>query len=219
MTHRTRVKLCGMTSEREIAWAVDAGADAIGLILAASPRRLERARFEELVRAVPPFVSAVAVLADNVPEDAAFAVACGATLQFSGHETPDTCERATARAPYLKAYHVPIDPDVAPVRPSSAPAPEELDRYPNALWLFDSTVRGVLGGTGVSFDWPSVAPLARVRPIVVSGGLTVENVASCVRTVRPYAVDVRSGVETGGRKDEKKMHAFVRAVREIDAEA
>ncbi|GAC1308807.1 MAG: phosphoribosylanthranilate isomerase [Vulcanimicrobiaceae bacterium] len=219
MKGRTRVKLCGMTDAREIEVAVEAGADAIGLILAASPRRLERSRFAALVRLVPPFVTSVAVLADNAPDDAAFALACGATLQFSGHETPETCERAAKGARYLKAYHVPVDPAAAAPQPSSAPAPEELDRYPGALWLFDSTVRGALGGTGVTFDWPSVAPLARVRPVVVSGGLTAQNVAACVRAVRPYAVDVRSGVETGDRKDHEKMRAFVRAVREIDAEA
>jgi len=216
---RTRVKLCGMTSPAEIALAVEAGADAVGLILAASPRRLARERFAELVRAVPPFVDAVAVLADNDPADVAFARECGVTLQFSGTESSETCERAAAGNAYLKAYHFAENEAARVPGGGRAPAVADLDRYPNALWLFDSTVRGVLGGTGVPFDWVTVAPLARVRPIVVSGGLTPENVAACVRAVRPYAVDVRSGVETDGFNDDRKMRAFVRAVREIDAKA
>jgi len=214
---RTRVKLCGMTSAEEIALAVDAGADAVGLILAASARRLDRTRFEALVRAVPPFVAAVAVLADNAPDDVAFARSCGAMLQFSGHESPERCEAAAGGARYLKAYHVPVA--AGAVAHASGATLADLDDYPHALWLFDSSAPGKLGGTGVAFDWRSVAALARSRAIVVSGGLGPANVAACVRTVRPYAVDVRSGVETGGRKDEKKMRAFVRAVRETDAEA
>ncbi len=204
-----------MTSATEIALAVAAGADAIGLILAESPRRLSRKHFAELVDAVPPFVDAVAVLADNDPADVAWARACGATLQFSGHESAESCERAGAGKTYLKAHHI-TAPESEPGR---VPAPGDFERYPHALWLFDSTVLGALGGTGTTFDWSAVAPLARVRPIVVSGGLTPQNVGACVRAVRPYAVDVRSGVESGGRKDWEKMLAFVRAVRETDAKA
>jgi phosphoribosylanthranilate isomerase len=85
--------------------------------------------------------------------------------------------------------------------------------------MFDSTVRGKLGGTGIAFDWERIVTIARARRVIVSGGLTPENVAACVRTVRPYAVDVRSGVESGGRKDISKMRAFVRAVREADEQA
>ncbi len=211
---RTRVKLCGMTSAADIALAVEAGADAVGLILAESSRRLERERFAELVRAVPPFVASVAVLADNDPTDVAFARECGVTLQFSGRESVDFCEAAAAGNLYLKTHHLAHDGAA-----SRVPEPAELDRYPHALWLFDSTVPGARGGTGISFRWENVVALARVRPIVVAGGLTPENVAACVRAVRPYAVDVRSGVESDGRKDPEKMRAFVRAVRESDAQA
>ncbi|GAC1525051.1 MAG: phosphoribosylanthranilate isomerase [Vulcanimicrobiaceae bacterium] len=93
------------------------------------------------------------------------------------------------------------------------------DAYVHALWMFDSKIRGKLGGTGVTFAWERVIDVARKRPVVVSGGLSPENVADCVRTVRPYAVDVRGGVESGGRKDFSKMRAFVRAVREADEQA
>jgi phosphoribosylanthranilate isomerase len=83
--------------------------------------------------------------------------------------------------------------------------------------MFDSSVAGSFGGTGRAFDWSLVAALARERPLVMSGGLTPANVGACIRAVRPYAVDVRSGIETDGRKDPDKMRDFVRAVREADS--
>ncbi|GAC1300290.1 MAG: phosphoribosylanthranilate isomerase [Vulcanimicrobiaceae bacterium] len=208
---RTRIKMCGLTSEAEIALAVDAGADAVGFILAESQRRVELAALPELVYAVPPYVDAIAVVANQGVRECGLAVALGLRLQFSGNELPEYCEAASPRQ-YLKVFHIQStttyeDADF-----------QELEQYVRALWMFDSTVGGKLGGTGVSFAWDVVAAVARRRPIVISGGLTPENVAACVRTVRPYAVDVRSGVETDGRKDIVKMRAFVRAVREADAQ-
>jgi phosphoribosylanthranilate isomerase len=132
-------------------------------------------------------------------------------LQFSGHETAATCERFAAGRRYVKAFHVRAE-DARPVI-----AREALDAYPNALWMFDSSVAGSFGGTGRAFDWSLVAALARERPLVMSGGLTPANVGACIRAVRPYAVDVRSGIETDGRKDADKMRDFVRAVREADS--
>ena len=212
---RTRVKMCGMTSPDDIALAVAAGADAVGIILAESARQIPLGeRLAELVRAIPPFVDGVAVLANQGPREAAAAYAHGLRLQFSGSEMPETCELASpSPRAYVKAFHLRADTAY------EAADFEELEQYVRALWMFDSTVDGKLGGTGVPFAWDVVAGIARNRPIVMSGGLTAENVAACIRTVRPYAVDVRSGVETDGRKDIEKMRAFVRAVRETDAEA
>ncbi len=205
---RTRVKMCGMTSVRDIELAVEAGADAVGIILAESPRRVERTELAKLHRAIPPMVEAVAVLVDPSDADAFAPRNLGFTLQFSGNESAKTCEWISRGRPYIKAFHV---DESFPDRATAAGS-----EFANALWMFDTRVDGRYGGTGVAFSWDIVVPTARVRPIVMSGGLTAENVGACVRRVHPYAVDVRSGVETNGAKDFEKMRAFVRAVRAAD---
>ncbi len=209
---RTRIKMCGMQTAAEIALAVECGADAVGIILAESPRRVTLEALPELVRAIPPFVEGVAVFANQDVRTCFSALALGLRSQFSGSELPEFCEKVSFR-PYLKAFHIRSGTDYEPEDFA------ELEAYTHALWMFDSAVGKQLGGTGVPFAWEIVAGVARERPIVMSGGLTPANVGACVRAVRPYAVDVRSGVETEGRKDAEKMRAFVRAVRETDAEA
>jgi phosphoribosylanthranilate isomerase len=207
---RTRIKFCGLTTVREIALAVEAGADAVGVIVAPSSRRVALDRLPELAAAVPAFVSKIGVLVNQAEPVVDALRSLGFTLQFSGDETPAECERLAAGSAYLKAFHV---------DPSAGEDVETESRraYINAMWMFDSRVDARYGGTGVPFLWRTVAAAAARRPIVVSGGLTAENVAECVRAVRPHAVDVRSGIETAGRKDAEKMFAFVRAVREADS--
>ncbi len=200
-----------MTSAADVVLAVEAGVDAVGFIFAESPRRVTLDRVPEMLAAAPPLVTRVAVLTEReaalVPE----LLGLGFTLQFSGNEPAELCERLTGGTPYVKAFHVvPGRADAGDLR--------AFEAYRNALWMFDTFAeRG--GGAGVPFDWALVAPLARTRPVVIAGGLAAENVGACVRSVRPYAVDVRSGVERGGEKDIERMRAFVRAVREADAEA
>jgi len=213
MSARTRIKFCGMTSPADIALAVDAGADAVGVIVAQSERRVPLDALPALGRAVPPFVAKVAVLVDPADEELAVALRCGFTVQFSGAETPERCAEAGRDGPYVKVFHVKSD------QRFDADDVAALEAYRGALWQFDTHVAGSAGGTGVPFTWRVVEPLARTRPVVVSGGLTPSNVADCVRLVRPYAVDVRGGVETDGMKDPEKMRDFVRAVRAADAQA
>jgi indole-3-glycerol phosphate synthase/phosphoribosylanthranilate isomerase/anthranilate synthase/indole-3-glycerol phosphate synthase/phosphoribosylanthranilate isomerase len=205
--------MCGLTSVRDVELGVASGADALGVIVAESPRRVELDRVAELAAAIPPFVAKVGVLANQGDDVAATLRSEGFTLQFSGEETAAACERMAGGLPYLKAFHM-----VAGA-PDAIVDEDTLASYARALWLFDSRVGDMRGGTGVAFAWKAVEAVARRRRIVVSGGLTPENVGACVRAVRPYAVDVRSGVETSGEKDPDKMRAFVRAVREADAEA
>lgn len=211
---RTRIKICGVTSPEDAELAIAAGADAIGMILAASPRRVSIEELGRIVRVVPPFVTPVAVIADPLLEDLetiVSAIQLGCVPQFSGAEPPEMCERIVSAA-YLKAFHVgPGD--------SAEDLEREIARYPRALPLFDTRVEGRRGGTGTTFDWDAAAPIAARRRAVMSGGLTPENVGECVRRVRPYAVDVRSGVEREGKKDAARIAAFVRAVREADAES
>lgn len=141
------------------------------------------------------------------------ALKVGAIPQFHGHEPADVCE-AFAGGQYLKAFHVRND------RPLSREAFDVFARpFEHATWMFDTArADGGSGGTGRTFDWNIVEELAGDRRVVVSGGLTPVNVGACVRSVRPYAVDVRSGVETNGMKDPAKVRAFVDAVRGADAE-
>jgi phosphoribosylanthranilate isomerase len=214
---RTRVKLCGMTSADDVALAVAAGADAVGVIVTESARRVALPDVPAVVAALPPFVAKIAVVGDAAPDDLRSLAALGFTFQFTGDESAAACERAAAGAAYLKVRHVEPERRFTPADVDALDA--ELAAYPRATWLFDSKVAGKRGGTGVTFRWDGLEALARRRAIVVSGGLTPDNVAACVRAVRPYAVDVRSGVETDGRKDFDKMRALVRAVREADAQA
>ncbi|MFN2450174.1 MAG: N-(5'-phosphoribosyl)anthranilate isomerase [Candidatus Baltobacteraceae bacterium] len=208
---RTRIKFCGCTSARDALLAAHAGADAIGMIFADSPRRIDERTAREIAHELPPFVTAVGVFADPALADIERmqAIFPGLVVQLHGDEAPHFVNEAGARV--IKAVHVrPGQEDAAEMQDAAA-------RHPNAMLLFDTSAGGKHGGTGVAFDWSALAPIARKRRIVVSGGLTPENVADCVRTVRPFAVDVRSGIETAGAKDAAKMRAFVQAVRDADA--
>ena len=211
---RTRVKICGCTSVADVALAVDAGADAVGVILAErSERRVGIERLRDIAQAVPAMVTLVAVLVDPPESLVDEALKVGAIPQFHGDEPAEACE-AFAAGPYIKAFHV---------EKRCAYYPDAFSKqaraFEHATWLFD-TARddGTSGGSGRTFAWNVARELAGARRFVVSGGLTPENVGDCVRAVRPYAVDVRSGVETNGLKDPAKIQAFVRAVRAADAE-
>jgi phosphoribosylanthranilate isomerase len=205
---RIRVKICGCTGVDDVAVALDAGADAVGVILAPrSPRAVGIDRLQEIAAYVPALVSLVAVFTDPSSSMVDEALKVGAIPQFHGAEPASVCE-AFAAGPYLKAYHV----------GSGDVTRDEFDAfarpYEHATWLFDTAgADGSSGGTGEPFAWEIVRRLAGERHVVVAGGLNAENVGACVRTVRPFAVDVRSGVETDGKKDARKVRAFVEAVR------
>ncbi len=210
---RTRVKICGCTSIADVGVAVDAGADAVGVILAErSERRVSIDRFRDIARAVPALVTLVAVFSDPPESLVDEALKAGAIPQFHGDEPAEACE-AFAAGPYLKAFHVETD------RLYRADEFARFARaYEHATWMFDTAGGGGRsGGTGRTFAWDVARTLGGERRFVVSGGLTPENVGACVSAVRPYAVDVRSGVETNGVKDPDKVRAFVSAVRSADA--
>lgn len=210
MPQRTRIKICGLTRPEDVDAALDAGADAIGFVFyERSPRCVTLGRAVELVRRLPPFVTPVGLFVNAEPAriDAALAKIPQLLLQFHGDESAAVCE-AHAR-PYLRAARM-------------APGFDLLDfsaQHPRAqAILLDAHVEGY-GGGGKVFDW-SVIP-ANVRcPVVLSGGLHAGNVAEGIRRVRPWAVDVSSGVESAkGIKDAAAIRRFCRAVREADARA
>jgi len=212
---RTRVKICGCTSAADVALAVDAGADAVGVILAErSARRVSVERFRDIAQSVPALTTLVAVFVDPPASLVDEALKAGAIPQFHGDEPADACE-AFAAGPYLKAFHI-------EQRRAYDPGDfiEHARAFEHATWMFDTAGEdGRSGGTGRTFAWELARSLAGGRRFVVSGGLTPANVGDCVRTTRPYAVDVRSGVETNGMKDPEKVRAFVRAVRDAEKES
>lgn len=206
---RTRIKICGLTRESDVDAAVAAGADALGFVFyPKSPRFVTPARAAELARRVPPFVSITALFVNAAPQDIAVVLAQVpvSLLQFHGDETETACKHW--QRPYLRA---------ARVRPGMDLLQYALGFSSAQGLLLDAFVDGY-GGGGEPFDW-SLIPPALPRPLVLSGGLTPENVGEAIRAVRPVAVDVSSGVEASkGIKDAVKMAAFVAAVRAADEE-
>jgi phosphoribosylanthranilate isomerase len=208
-SHRTRIKICGLTREDDVDAAVAAGADAVGFVLyAKSPRAVTSERASELARRLPPFVTPVLLFVNASADEIAHALAQvpHALLQFHGDETPAQCQ-ASGRA-YLRAVRM------------GAPGVDLLDsaaRYHDAqALLLDAHVDGY-GGGGKAFDW-SLIPLGVPLPVVLSGGLNPANVTDGVLRVRPWAVDVSSGVESAkGVKDAGLMRRFCENVREADA--
>lgn len=195
-----RVKICGITQVADAKMALDAGADAIGLVFAKSPRRVTRRAAQRIARAVGPWVSCVGVFVNEPLETARrIASSCGLdVIQLHGDE-PAGYARELSEYKIIKSFRVAARADVR--RAFSFPA--------DAL-LFDSRVEGLFGGSGKSFDWKLLEGAALGRPVIVSGGLEPANVAEAVRRLRPYGVDVSSGVEkTPGRKDPRKVREFI----------
>lgn len=204
---RTRIKICGITRPADAAAAAQAGADAIGLVFyPRSPRYLSLERALEIRDALPPFVQSVALFVN--PDAAQVAQVIGtvrpALLQFHGEETPPFCE--SFGVPYVKACRVRPGLDLLEyLRPFSRAS----------AWLLDSHV-AEYGGVGERFDW-SLVPAQRERPLILSGGLSAGNVADAIRRVKPWGVDVSSGVESAkGIKDAARIAAFISEVRHAD---
>jgi len=211
MNSRTRIKVCGITNAEDAAVAVAAGADAIGVIFAPSPRQVTLDQAAAALAVVPLPVARIGVFVDASAEEIALAVlACGLTaVQLSGHESPEDCDAISV--PVLKAIGVGTDFDTLTVEPYRDHA---------AALLFDTFVAGKAGGTSQTFDWQAVGEVSGRVPFFVAGGLNPHNVGECIASLHPYAVDVSSGVESSpGEKDHQKVIAFCAAVRAADREA
>ena len=208
---RTRIKICGITRAEDAQAAARAGADAIGLVFyPPSPRFLSLEWARELRNDLPPFVMPVALFVNPTAAEVHTVLerVRPGMLQFHGEETPVFC--AQFGVPYIKACRVRSEVS------SGAGLLEYLRPFSGAAgWLLDSHVEEY-GGVGESFDW-SLIPAERSHPLVLSGGLTRENVREAVRRVRPWAVDVSSGVESAkGIKDAAMIAAFITEVRNAD---
>ena len=206
---RTRIKICGITSIDDARTAAELGADAIGLVFyAPSPRNVGLEQARAIVAAIPPFVTVVGLFVDPAPDQVESVLrGCSINvLQFHGNEAPDFC--GSFGLPYIKAARVRADSDLL----------QYLSPYHAAQgWLLDAYHDQIYGGTGESFDWKLI-PRDLARPVILSGGLTPDNVGAAVRQVRPWAVDVSSGVEAAkGVKDAAKIAAFVTGVKNENA--
>ena len=209
MNQRTRIKICGIREPDHARIAAEEGADAIGLnFFHDSPRHVDPVRAARIAKGLPPYVMAVGLfvnsgadeirlILEEVPLD---------LLQFQGDEPPEFCEQFGR--PYVRAVRMETGTDLV----------EYSSRYSGAkALLLDAHVPGQRGGTGQVFDW-NVIPRKHPVPLILSGGLTSENVGRAIREVRPWAVDVSSGVESSrGVKDPAKIVEFIRSVKREDA--
>ena len=204
----TAVKICGITRLEDALAAAHAGAHAVGFVFYAdSPRAVDPVRVREIIERLPPFITSVGLFVDH-SADAVREILEHAPLQllqFHGDETPEFC--TSFGKPYIKAVRVEKGMDLL----------HYAARYSSARGLLlDAFVEGVHGGTGQTLDWTAI-PRSLPLPIVLAGGLTPDNVETAVRTVRPWAVDVSSGVErVKGIKDADRITAFIRGVRNAD---
>ena len=201
----TKVKICGVTSVADGIIAAEAGADMIGLMFyEKSPRYISLAAAAEISKQLPPFVLRVGVFVNpNEAQVAAAVAACGLNLlQFHGDETSEFCTQFGVMS--LKA-----------IRVRAAESLQTLANFHTDAFLLDAYSQSGLGGTGEKFNWDlAVAAQQFGKPIFLAGGLTPENVAAAVQQVRPFAVDVSSGVESApGKKDAAKVRAFIAAVK------
>jgi len=203
----TRIKICGITNKKDALEAAHLGVDALGFVFAESPRRVIPRMVQEIVELLPPFISRVGVFVNEEREKVKeIAARCHlTTLQFHGEESPAWCEGFKEKT--VKAFSI-KDEDIL----------ETIPEYEVDAYLLDSYSPSRYGGTGKTFDWDIARRIKKSGvPVILSGGLDPDNVKEAIERVRPYAVDVGSGVEAEeGKKDTEKLEDFVRKVRQTD---
>jgi phosphoribosylanthranilate isomerase len=212
MEFRTRIKVCGITCQEDARMAVAAGADGLGFIFVEqSPRLVEPDMVRAITEELPPFVDRIGVFLDEeidvIKEIVHY---CHLTLvQLHGSESPEYCRKISSQV--IKAFSIRTESDS-----------EELAAYADAAsgFLLDTYHKDMAGGTGKAFDWKLVEQVKPPGPVILAGGLTPENVGEAIRQVKPFAVDVNSGVEyQPGRKDSDKLKNFAHEVRKADEQA
>ena len=201
-----KVKICGITNGPDAEAAVEAGADALGFVFySQSPRAVDVEVAAAVIRALPPFVAKVGVFVDAaLPTILEIAGQCGLdTIQLHGGESPELCGRIPLKT--IKAFRVQNEAVLA-----------ELKRFNTSAWLLDGYVAGQPGGTGATFNWTIARQACALgRPVILAGGLTPANIREAIRQVRPYGVDVSSGVEArAGKKDFAKLRDFLAAAKQ-----
>jgi phosphoribosylanthranilate isomerase len=201
---RTRIKVCGITRVEDALEAVDAGADAIGLVFyKPSPRCVDIESAIKIIKSLPPFVAKVGLFVNESPSVIQHILSSVYldTLQYHGDESPEQC--AQIKMPFYKAIRVKTDTNLL----------QYADKFMQSqALLLDTYSEKAVGGTGEVFDWTLIPP-DLTKPIILAGGLTAQNVSQAINQVKPYAVDVSGGVEVSkGIKDKHKVMAFIKAV-------
>jgi len=210
---RTRIKVCGITLVEDGLAAVRYGADALGFILyPESPRYISAERAGDICEQLPPFVDRVGVLVNENIETAVDVVKSAgfSYLQLHGSESDNYCSELKNRLPRLKI--------IKAFRVGDKSRAEEFIPYEQCVdgFLLDTYIKGETGGTGEQFDWSIPAGLNLKRPVILAGGLKPENITRAISAVRPYAVDINSGVETEpGKKDHARLKEIMLQIREI----
>jgi len=213
----TRVKICGIRDKAHALAAVEAGADFIGLVFAPSKRQVTPTKAREIASAVKKSSDAIKVVGVfvNAPASQVNEIADFYALdwvQLSGDESWEYCREVVE--PIIKAIRIGQQSPAELYAELSAG--DELLPQQRFITLLDSQVEGKYGGTGESFNWNLAQQVAKRFPIIIAGGLDSKNVARLIETVRPWGVDVSSGVETGGVKDIAKIRMFIKEVRKAD---
>ncbi len=201
----TRVKICGITNLDDALLAVEYGADALGFVFyEGSPRHVFPETVREIISRLPPFVTTVGVFVNAPPQEIREVMDLAGldVVQLHGDEPQEECSLFPR---VIKAFRVRELSDI-----------ERLKGYSVSAYLLDAYDPEVPGGTGQTFNWDIAVEAKKYGPIILAGGLTPENVADAVSRVRPYAVDVSSGVEAQkGKKDHEKMRLFIERVKKI----
>ncbi len=202
----TRVKVCGITRLRDALAAVNHGADALGFVFVPeSPRFTSADQAKRIIQRVPPFVASVGVFMDAPREEVlAHVQLCGLTaVQFHGNETPEDCRGMPARV--IKAFRV-----------KGNRLPARITRYSVDAILLDTYLAGTAGGTGRVFPWEVAVRAKKHGRIILAGGLNSRNIEKAIKVVRPYAVDVSSGVEQSpGKKDVRRIKEFIEKAKSL----
>lgn len=204
-----RVKICGITNKEDALHAVENGADALGFVFfEKSPRCVSRDQAAAIIAELPPLVTTVGLFVNSTRETISETIrVCGLNVvQLHGDELPEECHYDGVKV--VKALRLRQQSDL-----------EEAARFLTPTLLVDAYVPGEYGGTGSLSDWELARQLAAQRRVILAGGLTPENVAAGIEAVRPYAVDVSSGVEaTPGKKDPRKVSLFIKNAKELSYE-
>lgn len=214
----TRIKICGFKDKEHALVAATAGADFVGMVFAPSPRQVTLSQAHEIVAAIKQIniqVQTVGVFVDT-PASVINQIAdtCGLDwVQLSGNETWQNCLQINR--PIIKSIRVSKEQYAAKTDTIMEAGAHALGNH-QYLYMLDTAVKGKFGGTGTSFDWRQARPLTEKFRIIIAGGLTADNVPSVIATAGPWGVDVSSGVESNGVKDNNKIKAFIEAVRRVD---
>ncbi|MCM8765582.1 MAG: phosphoribosylanthranilate isomerase [Candidatus Omnitrophica bacterium] len=203
-----KVKICGITNLEDARLAINLGADALGFVFAESPRKIGPEEVLAIIKKLPPFIFTVGVFVnEDLKEIKRMVKICKLdAVQLHGEENPFFCGRVRNFTKVIKAFRIRESSDL-----------EKMLNYDVDAYLLDTYVSGVYGGTGKTFNWDWAVKAKKVlhtRPLILSGGLNPENIKEAIKKVKPYAVDVSSGVEIApGKKDKILLEKFIKSIK------